>query len=124
MNKYLWKAILNDERAPVFPARAYIRIRLWVEGDKPEATDFWILIGEFDPGEPGLIGIQDADLEKLDFYIRKTFALYHADIESYGRKTVQKVMPGSKGKRVSVDQVRTVHVDMHIPKELIDGYAG
>lgn len=104
-NKTIWKAVLNDEGVPQFPAGAYGRIRLWIESEPPEPTDFWILIGDYDVTDTAKFKtVKSKDSKKVDDKVNAIFKRAKVGWKNY-------------------DKNNSVHMDIHVPKELIDGYA-
>lgn len=104
-DKMIWKAVLNDEGAPQFPKGAYGHIRLWIEGEKPIPTDTWILIGNFDSDtKKSLKSIVSKDTDSVDLRMNKIFKRAKVELKQYGGN-------------------RTFHMDIHVPRELIDGYS-
>lgn len=104
-NKMIWKAVLNDEGVPQFPEGAYGHVRLWIEGEKPIPTDYWILIGDFDSNTKKLMkSIASRDTDILDSRINKIFKQAKVELKSYGKN-------------------RTFHMDIHVSEDLINGYS-
>jgi len=108
MQKRIKKLSQDKEGRWDFPEGSYGHIRLWVEGDPPTPTDYWLLIGDYETTGTAKAkqfkSVNKSDEEKLDTKMNKIFKQAKAELKHYG-----------KGK--------SFHMDVQVPKELIDGYA-
>jgi len=84
----------------------YGQIRLWVEGDPPTPTDYYVVIGDFKVNQSErLIKINPGDLSHIDIKLNDLMDRVNVQLDDYG-----------------IDLKKSFCCDIKIPQELIDGY--
>jgi len=107
MTIMLCNAIIDKGGSTEFPVPAYGSVRLWIEGDPPIPTDWWILIGDYESTVSlTLKTIVSKDVLTLDSKIKAILDRAKVTLEDFG-----------------LDKKKVFHMDIHVPRELIDGYA-
>jgi hypothetical protein len=84
----------------------YGQIRLWIEGDPPKPTPYWLIIGDFALNDsPRLLRPKLVDANTVTAKRDAIFAKSKVQLSDY-----------------SIAKRRSFHMDIHVTQAFIDGY--